>query len=269
MEFEVPSFLRRPAVGGWPSFWQGVDIMLVVPLLWLPVVADFARFGKDTRSAGIGSFLGVFLMTIWFGALGIIYLPAVESGDISGFVVGMNMSLGGAVLLFLLQGDEVIASGISAQTALQPLPLPRMGRAGPAIFVTVAAVIIALPADLLRAEGTFLLLGSLFIPLFGVVIADQMTSRERSRFAPAPLLAWATGFLVYHWISPPEAGWWLDATDWLYAGRLGLPFPLTEEVTWLGAAIPSFLAAFAVQLALAGFVVLVNPPSAVKEERSS
>lgn len=268
LEFEVPAYLKRPAVGGWPSFWQGVDIMLVVPLLWLPIVADFARFGKDTRSAGTGSFLGVFVMTLWFGALGIIYLPSVESGDVSGFVVGMNMSLGAAVLLFLLQGDEVFASGVSAKTALDSLPIPRIARSAPVPLVTAAAVLVALPTDLLRAEGTFLLLGSLFIPLFGVVIADQMAGREWTRFAPVPILAWATGLLAYHWISPPEAQWWLDTTEWLFADTLGLPFPLTDEVTWLGAAIPSFLAAFAVQLVLSGFVALVNPSSPIKEERS-
>ncbi len=268
MEFEVPAYLNRPAVGGWPSFWQGVDIILVVPLLWLPVVADFARFGKDTRSAGLGSFLGVFVMTLWFGSLGIVYLPAVESGDVSGFVVGMNMSLGAAVLLFLLQGDEVFASGVAAENALKALPLPRIARSAPALLTVAAAVVVALPTDLLRAEGTFLLLGSLFIPLFGVVIADQLVAREGSRFAPVPLLAWSAGFLTYQWISPPEAQWWLDVTEGLFADTLGLPYPLTEEVTWLGAAIPSFLVAFAVQLALATGVRVVNPASPIKQEPS-
>ena len=271
MEFEVPSYLRRPAVGGWPSFWQGVDIMLVVPLLWLPLVADFARFGKDARQAGLGSFLGVFVMTIWFGALGIIYLPAVESGDISGFVVGMNMSLGALVLLFLLQGDEVFANGVSAKAALDALPLPSFGRSGSAVFVTLAAVLVALPADLLRVEGTFLVLGSLFIPLFGVVIADQMAGREGNRFGPVALGAWVLGFLAYHWISPPDAEWWRDAADWFFSGQLGLPYPLTDEVDWLGAAIPSFLVAFGIQLAGLVFLAAVNPRSGVpqvNEERS-
>lgn len=267
MEFEVPSYLKRPAVGGWPSFWQGVDIMLIVPLLWLPVVADFARLGRDTRSAGMGSFLGVFAMTLWFGSLGVIYLPAYESGDISGFVVGMNMSLGAVVLLFLLQGDEVFASGFSAEKVLEALPIPAVFRASAALVAIVAAVAIALTGDLMQAEGTFLLLGSVFTPLFGVVIADQMTGKEWVRFAPVPILAWATGFLAYHWISPPEAQWWRDAAEWLFSDTFGLPFPLTDEVTWLGAAIPAFLVAFAVQLALAAFVAFVNPAPPLKEER--
>jgi len=267
MEFEVPSYLKRPAVGGWPSFWQGVDIMLIVPLLWLPVVADFARLGRDTRSAGMGTFLGVFAMTVWFGSLGIIYLPATESGDISSFVVGMNMSLGAVVLLFLLQGDEVFASCVSAGNALDALPIPGLIRASAAVVPMAAAVAIALAGDLMQAEGTFLLLGSLFIPLFGVVIADQMAGKEWPRFAPVAVLAWAAGFLAYHWISPPDTQWWRDATEWLFSDSLGLPFPLTDEVTWLGAAIPAFLAAFAMQLALAAFVAFVKPAPPVKEER--
>jgi purine-cytosine permease-like protein len=210
-------------------------------------------------------------MTVWFGTLGIIYLPATEAGDIAGFVVGMNMSMGALVLLFLLQADELFASGHSAETALKALPGPRLASPIPATFVTLAAIVVALPEDLMRAEGTFLLLGSVFIPLFGIVIADQTMRRESGRFAAVPLLAWAIGFLAYHWISPSEAQWWRDATEWLFADSLGLPYPLTEEVTWLGAAVPSFLVAFAVQLSGAAFLALVNPSSGVspiKEERS-
>jgi len=259
MEFEIPSYLRRPAAGGWPSFWQGVDIMLVVPLLWLPVIADLARFGQDTRSAGAGSFLGTFLMTLWFGTLGVIYLPATESGDIAGFVAGMNMSLGALVLLFLLQADEIFASGSSAVAALEALPVPGLRWPAPAALVTLAAVLVALPGGLLQAEGTFLLVGSIFIPLFGTVIGDQILGRAEMRFAPLALLSWALGFVVYQWISPPEAGWWLDVTRWFFGNTLSLPYPLTEEVTWLGAAIPSFLVAFTAQLTGGAFLWLVNP----------
>ena len=101
------------------------------------------------------------------------------------------------------------------------------------IQVHLAAILVALPADLLRIEGTFLVLGSLFIPLFGVVIADQMAGREGNRFGPVALGAWVLGFLAYHWISPPDGQWWRDATDWFFSGQLGLPYPLTDEVDWL------------------------------------
>jgi len=248
MEFEVPAYLRRPAVGGWPSFWQAVDVMLIVPLLWLPLVADYARHGRDAAGAFVGSFAGFFVASAWLGCLGVVYLPAVESADISGFVVGMKLGLGALVILLLLQTDEVFAGVHSAGVALRTL-VP-LGRREGAIALGALVIALTLPFDLLQAEGWLFLLASLFVPLFGVLLADQL-GRETGRAADAPsaLAAWAAGFLLYQWISPADVGWWRDAMDWVFAGSLGLPFPLSDEVTWLGAAVPSLLAGFAMHLA--------------------
>ncbi|HLA18206.1 MAG TPA: cytosine permease [Dehalococcoidia bacterium] len=247
MQFEVPTYLKRPAVGGWPSFWQAVDVMLIVPLLWLPLVADYARRGKDAAGAFVGSFAGFFVASVWLGFLGVVYLPAVETADISGFVVGMKLGLGALVILLLLQTDEVFAGVHSAGLALRTL-VP-LGRREGAIALSFLVIALTLPFDLLQAEGWLLLLASLFVPLFGVLLADQL-GREPGRAADAPsaLAAWAAGFLLYHWISPADLGWWRDAMDWVFAHELGLPFPLTDEVTWLGAAIPSLLGGFTLHL---------------------
>jgi purine-cytosine permease-like protein len=249
MEFEVPTYLKRPAVGGWPSFWQAVDVMLIVPLLWLPLVADYARHGRDASKAFVGSFAGFFIATAWLGCLGVVYLPAVETADISGFVVGMKLGLGALVVLLILQTDEVFAGVHSAGVALRTV-LP-LGRREGAIALGGLVIAVALPFDLLQAEGWLLLLASLFVPLFGVVLAHQLAGREPegAAGAPAALAAWAAGFLLYQWISPSDAGWWREAMDWLFADSLGLPFPLSDEVTWLGAAIPSLLAGFGLHLA--------------------
>jgi len=247
MEFEVPTYLKRPAVGGWPSFWQAVDVMLIVPLLWLPLVADYARHGKSAAGAFVGSFAGFFVASVWLGFLGVVYLPAVESADISGFVVGMKLGLGALVILLLLQTDELFVGVHSAGVALRAL-VP-LGRRAGAVALGVLVIALALPFDLLQAEGWLLLLASLFIPLFGVLLADQLAREPASvHDAPSALAAWAAGFLLYHWISPADIGWWRDAMDWVFAHELGLPFPLTDEVAWLGAAIPSLLAGFGLHL---------------------
>jgi NCS1 family nucleobase:cation symporter-1 len=244
MEFGVPTYLQRPAVGGWPTFWQAVDVMLIVPLLWLPVVADFGRLGKDVGSTFRGSFIGLFIATAWLGILGAVYLPAVETGDIAGFVVGTQLGLGALVVLLLLQTDEVFANAHAGGVALGGI-LPAGRWATPAA-VGVGAIILALATDFTQFEVSLLMLASLFVPLFGVLAADYVFSRGAAQgaVAPAALVAWALGFLLYHWISPADVGWWRDTMSWLFADTLQLSFPLTDEVTWLGAAIPSFLLGF-------------------------
>ncbi len=242
LEFGVPAYLQRPAAGGWPSFWQAVDVMLIVPLLWLPLVADYARLGRGVGSSFAGSFLGLFLATAWLGFLGVVYLPAVETGDIAGFVVGTQLGLAALVVLLLLQTDEVFANVHSAGVALEAVPSAWRWP----LVAGAAAVILALPFDFLRFEASLLLLASLFVPLFGVLLADFLLSRgfAQPALAPSALAAWGLGFFIYHWISPAEVGWWQDALSWLLDDALHLTFPLTEEITWLGAAIPSFLAGF-------------------------
>lgn len=265
MEFEVPSYLKRPAVGGWPTLWQAIDIMLVFPLLWLPVVADFGRRGTDARSAVRGSFLGIFLTTLWFGALGVVYLPAVDSGDIPGFVVGMQMSLGAIAILFILQADEVYANSYAALPTFDFL-----GAGGKAKMATAVLVVLAAPAAVLASvgdlEGYVLLTAAVFVPAAAIVVSRA--ARPFPRPMVVPIVAWVGGFLLYQWITPAPLEWWQDGLDAVFEVT-GAPFPLSEEADWLGAAIPSFLFAFVVDVIwVAGAreplcEVCHNPPSGV------
>jgi purine-cytosine permease-like protein len=260
-EFEVPSYLRRPAVGGWPSFWQATDIMMIFPLLWLPVVADFARLGRDNQAAARGSFAGVFGASIWFGVLGVLYLPATDSGDVPGFLVGMQLGLGALALLLLLQIDEVFVNSHATTTTIESLGVGAWGRFAPAALLAAAA-----PAALLwhvaDLEGYVLLLAAVFVPAFAVVLAHAFRA---GRVTPAiPAIAWVSGFVLYQWITPAEVGWWRTAFSEPFEA-LGLPFALSEDVEWLGAAIPSFVAAFCIDLALRGMTTAVSTRPRVTE----
>jgi purine-cytosine permease-like protein len=243
-EFEIPAYLRRGAAGGWPSFWQATDVMLVFPLLWLPVVADFARKGRASRSAARGSFAGVFIASVWFGTLGILYLPATDSGDIPGFLVGMQLGLGALALLFVLQIDEVYANSYATVPVFEFLGAgsrARMAAAVLGVVVSPAAILMHLG----NLEGYVLIVASVFVPAFAIVISRACWAVPRP--SSVPLLAWIAGFLLYQWISPAEIGWWQDAFSSPFQAA-GLPGSLSERVTWLGAAVPSFLLAFAVDL---------------------
>ncbi len=266
-EFGVPTNLQRPAVGGWPSFWQAVGVMLLVPLLWLPLVADYSRHGRSVGTAFTGTAAGYFVGAAWFGSLGVIYLPAVETADIAGFVVGMQVGLIALVLLLVLQVDELFANTASASISLRTAVAGADARLATLVAVA-AAVTLALAIDVVSYEGTLLLLASVFIPLFGVVVAGailgQVGGNGEPRLPAAAFIAWIGGFLLYHWIAPSDVDRWQDAMQWLFADVLSLPFPLTDEVTWLGAAIPSFLAG-AVIYGLAWAAARVVTPSAPSE----
>src|SRR5438067_2268580 len=74
------SLWSRPGKGGL-SFWQGVDLMVAMPVSWLPLAADYTRFSKDGRGAVWGAAAGYFLPSVWPYALGAILLRARGPGE--------------------------------------------------------------------------------------------------------------------------------------------------------------------------------------------
>jgi hypothetical protein len=61
-------------------------------------------------------------------------------------------------------------------------------------------------------------------------------------------VAWAAGFVLYHWSVPTGPEGWTGAVRIVFEEWLGLPFPLAGSA--LGASIPSFAAALLLFLAL-------------------
>jgi purine-cytosine permease-like protein len=98
-------------------------------------------------------------------------------------------------------------------------------------------------------ESFLFLLGSVFVPLFGVFVAHELVVRGRRgtevegvRWTAAA--AWAVGFVVYQWCVPTGPAWWQRAVETVLHGWLRPPFPLAGSS--LGASIPSFVSALAV-----------------------
>jgi hypothetical protein len=73
--------------------------------------------------------------------------------------------------------------------------------------------------------------------------------------------------VLYQWITPAEIGWWQDAFSTPF-DAFGIPFPLSDEVTWLGAAIPAFLLALGIDL-LGAFAVRLRSAEAMARPVSS
>jgi purine-cytosine permease-like protein len=97
-----------------------------------------------------------------------------------------------------------------------------------------------------------------FVPLFGVFMADYFLLRNRPgdlfdvvalpRFRWRALVPWVAGFLLYQWSVPTALPGWEDGVRTVFHSWLGLPFPLFGSA--LGASVPSFVVALGLSLAV-------------------
>jgi purine-cytosine permease-like protein len=94
----------------------------------------------------------------------------------------------------------------------------------------------ALVVDLGRYQSFLFLLGSFFVPLFGVLAAEFLFGAGVSVVVRwSGMAAWLAGVALYQWIQPTGPAWWVDVVE---------QFPGAGDFTG-GASLPAFALAFA------------------------
>jgi putative hydroxymethylpyrimidine transporter CytX len=243
----------RHGTGGL-SFFQAVDLSLAIPISWAPLVADYARFASDRRSALAGTALGTFVGNAWFTGLGALLVLAggLDAG------IGVRPAVGALVLgmLALAEVDKPFADLYSTVVSIQNAR-PRWP--GPVLTLVVGAIVgvTALTVPFTSYSAFLLLIGAVFVPLTGVLLAHavrigpydaEALYRPDGPFRTLNLTAlgaWLAGVVTYEWVSPTTlGGGWLG--DQLSRHDVMAPHAIAQ----LGASIPSFVVAGGLMLAL-------------------
>ena len=211
------------------SLAVGFDIVIAMPLSWLPLIADYSRFGKRAKNVFGGTALGFFIGNFWLMSLGVAYtLAFAPSGEVNALLLALaGAGLGIPLLLILLDESENAFADIHS-AAVSSATLSRLKVEHLALAIGVICTLIALLAPLAQYQNFLLLIGSVFAPLFGVVLVDHFILRKRSAVAGSAalrgsaLIAWLGGVVTYHVLANlyPELGATLPAL--ILAGLLQL-----------------------------------------------
>ena len=250
------------------SFWLAVDTVVAVTVSWAPLVADYTRFSRDRRSAFYGVGVGYFLPTLFqfgFGSILVLSRGLDPSRPELLLVAIAGGGLAAALALLALtvdETDEAFANVYSGAISTQNL-FPQIPQRALIVGASALATAGALAIDMRSYQRFLLLLGAVFVPLLGVLVADWLLAGahytrehvfEGPAVRPGPIVAWLVGFFVYEWLyQPTDLGFW---SRWV--GHL--PTPSYQ----IGASLPSFAAAF---LLTALAVTLGSPRAAARSRR--
>jgi NCS1 family nucleobase:cation symporter-1 len=220
------------------GFWQGVDLTVAMAASWLPLAADYTRFARSGRGAFWGTAAGYLVPLAWLYALGALLFLSRGLDDTTALLTAVaGGGIASALALLALtvdETDEPFANVYSAAVSLQNL-FPAAPQRLLIALVGAAATGGALAVDLGRYQSFLFLLGSFFIPLFGVLAANFLSGAEREVAVRwSGLAAWFSGFAAYQWIQPTGPGWWTDLVG---------DAPGAGGFTG-GASLPSFALAF-------------------------
>jgi NCS1 family nucleobase:cation symporter-1 len=222
------------------SFAQGIDLVVAMPISWLPLIADFNRFAKTSRSSFWGTVSGFAVSNILFYTLGVLLILVLPGSDLIGSIMTIAFGTAGLALLLGDETDNAFADVYSGAISIKNV-LPTLSTRLLVTSIGGVCLGIALVVDLTTFQGFLYLVGSLFTPLFGVLFADYFILKRRRytsdelypaddpvRSRPAinfvALLAWVCGIGTY--------------------------LAETTYVGWLGGTLPALAVSLSVYLAV-------------------
>ncbi|QKW32754.1 cytosine permease [Actinomadura sp. NAK00032] len=246
--------------GSWGGFWIGADAALAVSISWVPVAADYTRHSRTERAAFGAASVGYSVTQIIAYVLGLLALALVAGDSTRIFDPFLGATLGVVffAIFVLREADQSFADTYSTAVSIQNL-FPRADRRVLSVTLGAGVTVLALVLDIGDYAGFLTLIGSVFVPMLGVLAADFFLGRRRaaggkeagldgwdvSRRAPSRwgmIAAWAVGFAAYQLINPGTvehwADFWRDVQEAVH---------FTPQ-SWMSASLLSFLVAGAAAL---------------------
>lgn len=243
-QYDIAALLRQAGTGDLP-FWLGVDLVVAMPVSWLPLVADFNRFARGAKPAFWGTYLGYFLANAWFYGLGMLFILTLEVAEPTpeSLTTAIVAITGGAIALLVILVDETdnaFADIYSAAVSVQNI-LPNVSQRLLVLVVGATSLGLAAILTMGRFFDFLLLIGSVFVPLFGILAADYFVLRRRR-------------LQVDELYRPGGPYWYQNGVNWLavvaWIAGIAVYHLIARGLPGLGATLPGFAVAFLLYLIL-------------------
>ncbi len=192
----------------------GLDLVIAMPISWLPLVSDYSRYAKNTRTCFGGTWTGYFLVSSWMYVLGLGAAIFTKVADPVPMMLVLGLGIPALLIVFLSTFTttflDVYSTAVSTLNIFEELDERKA-----VIIGGVLGTALALVFPMGQYENFLLLIGSMFCPLFGVVLTDYFVIRKSykkdSLFVQKSvnwmaIIAWVVGAAVYQVLIPLNVG---------------------------------------------------------------
>lgn len=199
--FKDSTALSAPPAGGM-SFGQALELSVIMPLSWLPLIADYTRFAKNKKSAAWGSGLGYFAGSCWMYIIGLGAAIAAGNAEPSAMMLAANLGLSALGIVVLATVTTTFLDAYSAGVSFANI-FPKLNEKRIALVMTVIGTMAALWFNIEQYESFLIIIGSVFAPLFAVLLTEYFIVKNRKVQAKmlinwGALLVWALGVGMYY-----------------------------------------------------------------------
>lgn len=189
------------------SFGTAVELSAVMPLSWLPLVADYTRQARRPFAATLTATLAYTLTGCWMYALGLAAALFTGETDVAKILLGAGLGAAGILAVVLSTVTTTFLDAYSAGVSANNISA-KLSETPIAVAVAVVGTLLAVLLPVTEYENFLLLIGSVFAPMAAVLIADFFVLKRREEiegFDFAGLVLWLAGFILYRFLL--SSGW--------------------------------------------------------------
>ena len=195
--------LFTKAIVGSISFGTALEYSIIMPLSWLPLIADYTRFGKSKKGSIGGSFIGYFVGSSWMYTIGLGSAIVYNNSDIGAIMIAANLGIVALGIIVLATVTTTFMDVYSAGVSFLNIN-SKANEKIVAIILGVVGTLLALWFPIDNYQNFLYAIGSIFAPLFAVLFTDYFLIKKEKSIQDEVLVnwwaffAWIIGVILYY-----------------------------------------------------------------------
>jgi len=147
------------------------ELSIVMPLSWLPIISDYTMAAKSVKGSFFGSFFGYFAGSSFMYIIGLVSAVYAGTSDPVSVLGGLNMGYAALIIIILSTVTTTFLDVYSAVMSTLNLT-SKISKKSLIIVFTALGSLFALYFPMEQYENFLYMIGSLFAPVFSVIIID-------------------------------------------------------------------------------------------------
>jgi putative hydroxymethylpyrimidine transporter CytX len=173
-----------------------------MPLSWLPLVSDYTRFAKEKRSGLLGTFLGYFIGSSLMYIVGLSISLYAKDASVGSMMMALQLGFVALGIVLLSTVTTTFLDAYSAGVSLSNV-FPKMKEKNVALVMTLIGALVAIFTPVEQYENFLYAIGSVFGPLFAIVLSDYFIFKKEHISQTLALhvgtsIVWAVGVFLYY-----------------------------------------------------------------------
>jgi putative hydroxymethylpyrimidine transporter CytX len=183
------SQLINSSATGTMSFGSAIELNVIMPLSWLPLIADYTRFAKRKRDGVAGSFLGYFIGSSWMYIIGLGAAIVAGNPDPGAMMLAANLGFTALGIVILSTVTTTFMDAYSAGVTVLNI-FPKLNERAAALAMGIIGTFIAVIVPIEQYQNFLYAIGSVFAPLFAILLTEYFVIKKNKKLQEGLLINW-------------------------------------------------------------------------------